>query len=288
MTGGILLAVLAAVLYGFLGITFEVAGKRRYDVWEVMFWKQLAGFLIGFVVWRLTGATEFYQPPLVALALCGACSYIITLSAYLTASRERDIAANWTILNLSVVIPILVSIFWFGDALTAARGMGVALTVVSIAVIGGGLRGAAAAGSGWWRLIGIAFLFNSVLVILFRFVPPGQETLFTAYFYGLSVPMLAIVHLIHKGRWRPPADLLAISAGGAATHWSGIVLTMLALVSVAKHSGQAGVIVYPITNGLVIPIGVILGAVLLKQPVRGRAAAGVVLGMAGLVFLFLP
>lgn len=288
MTGGIPLAVLAAVLYGFLGITFEVAGKRRYDVWEVMLWKQLAGFAIGLVVWLTTGATNFYQQRLVVLALLGALGYIVTLSAYLTASRERDIAANWTILNLSVAIPILASIFWFGDRLTVARGVGIALTVVSIVAIGGGLGGAVTASRAWWRFIGIAFLLNSVLVILFRFVPAGQETLFTVYFYGLSVPMLALVHLARRGRWRPPADLLAISAGGAATHWGGIVLTMLSLVVVAKNGGQAGVVVYPITNGLVIPIGVILGALLLNQPVRGRAAAGVVLGMAGLVCLFLP
>lgn len=283
-----MLAILAAVLYGFLGITFEIAAKRRYSVWEVMFWKQLTGFGLGSLVWLLTASTGFYQPALLGLALVGACSYIVTLSAYLTASRERDIAANWTILNLSVVVPILVSIFWFGDALTWTRSVGVALTVVSIVIIGGGLREATVAGSAWWRFIVIAFLFNSVLVIIFRFVPSGQETLFTAYFYGLSVPILAFIHWMRKGTWRPRSDLLAISAGGAATHWSGIVLTMLALVVVARQSGQAGVIVYPITNGLVIPIGVILGLLLLRQPVSRRAMAGVALGMAGLVCLFLP
>jgi drug/metabolite transporter (DMT)-like permease len=63
---------------------------------------------------------------------------------------------------------------------------------------------------------------------------------------------------------------------------------MLALVQVGRVSSQAGVVVYPITNGLVIPVGVLLGLLLLKQKIQRRTGIGVAFGMAGLVFLFLP
>ncbi len=123
MLEGILLALLAAVVYGFLGISFEVAGKRHYNVWDVILYKQGFGLLIGLGVWAF-GSVAFYNPRLVWLGLIGAASYIAGLAAYLTASRERDIAANWTIVNLSVVIPILVSVVWFHDVFTLLKGDG--------------------------------------------------------------------------------------------------------------------------------------------------------------------
>ena len=51
MVEGMLLALAAAVVYGFLGICFEVAGKRHYNIWIVILVKQTAGLLLGLAVW---------------------------------------------------------------------------------------------------------------------------------------------------------------------------------------------------------------------------------------------
>jgi drug/metabolite transporter (DMT)-like permease len=289
MTTGILCALVAALVFGFLGVTFEVAGKRQYNVWDVLLCKQFVGFLIGLAVAVFAGGVS-YSPKLVVLGLIAAASYIAALAAYLTASRERDIAANWTVMNLSVVLPILVSVVWFHDAFTLAKAVGVVLTLSSIVAIGGGFQGAAGPGgmSRWARAIAIAFFFNAWLPILSRFVPAGSEALFTVWFHGLSLPMLVLYKVLREPRWEFGRGLAGISVLAAITHWGGIMLTMLALVYVGRVSSQAGLIVYPITNGLVIPIGVLLGLALLKQRVQRKTAAGVVLGMAGLVFLFLP
>lgn len=291
MTEGILLALLAATIYGFLGISFEIAAKRRYPVWDVIVYKQLTGFIIGLAcaIWM---RLPLYEPYLIGLGLLGAVAYVVTLAAYLIASRERDIAANWTIVNLSVVVPILISVFWFKDAFTMMKALGVAFTLASILLIGGAGKGKGVArggpGSRWFRFILIAFLLNGILVILFRFVPEKLSALFTVYFYGISF----LIVLPYKLAWRTPLipdrSLYLVSALGAVTHWSGIMLTMAALAIVGHVSSQAGVIVYPITNGLVIPIGVLLGVWLLKEHMHLRTALGVVMGMAALTLLFLP
>ena len=137
MKEGLLLAFSAAVVHGFLGIAFEVAGKRRYNVWDVIFVKQFTGLCIGLAYavflhlplldWRLFG-----------LGFIGAVAYVAGLAAYLTASREKSIAVNWTILDLSVVVPILLSVVWLGDAFALLKITGVACTVLSILLIGGG------------------------------------------------------------------------------------------------------------------------------------------------------
>jgi len=100
--------------------------------------------------------------------------------------------------------------------------------------------------------------------------------------------MALLYKLARDRQWQISQGLLGVSAASAVTHWGGVVLTMLALIEVGRVSAQAGVIVYPITNGLVIPIGVVLGALLLKQKIQRRSALGVACGMAALVFLSLP
>jgi len=288
MTLGIALALLAAFVYGFLGISFEIAGKRHYDIWNVMLYKQITGFLIGILFTAVTHGPLFH-PRVLWLGLLGATTYVITLSAYLVASRQRDIAANWTIVNLSVMLPILISIVWFKDAFTTTKAFGTVATLASIVAIGGGLAGMgeARANAKWIRYIAVAFLFNGWLAALFRFVPEGYSGLFTVCFYGWSIPLVLIVKLIQRTHWKVEKGLIPVSVLGACTHWVGIMLTMAALSQVGRVSGQAGVIVYPITNGLVIPVGVLLGVILLKQSIQKRTAVGVILGMAALALLSL-
>lgn len=288
MISGILLACLAATIYGFLGISFEIAAKRRYPIWEVLLYKQFTGFVIGLVCSVALGSPLF-DSGLLMLGSIGAVSYVVTCSSYLRASRERNIASNWTIVNLSVALPLILSVFWFGDAFGPVKAVGVVFTLISIVLVGGGFKGLSwqAARSEWLPFIAIAFLLNGVLVILFRFVPEDRGALFTAYFYGISFLLVLPWKIFRNPTQLPPRGLLGVATLGAVTHWSGIMLTVAALHIVGRVSSNAGVVVYPITNGLVIPIGVLLGVLLLKQGLDGKARAGVACGMVALVCLFL-
>ena len=289
MLEGILLAISAAVIYGFLGVVFEIAGKRQYKVWDVILVKQFAGLCIGAACTLLLGL-PFFDWRLLGLGLIGAIAYVVTLAAYLVASREKGIATNWTIINLSVVVPILLSIVSFGDRFTRQKGLGVVFTIVSIVLIGGASTrssGGKKTSSRWYACITLAFLLNGILVSLFRLVPEREGPLFTAYFYGISFFLAACYKLLADRTWHPAKGLIAISAAGAVTHWSGIMLTIGALAHIGKVSKETGVIVYPITNGLVIPIGVILGIVLLKQRINLRTGLGVALGVLALVCLLI-
>src|ERR1044072_4513986 len=111
MTNGILLALAAAGVYGLLGISLEIAGKRAYPVWQFNLYKMLAGFLLGLAATLALGLPLFV-PKLFWIGLVGALTFPLTTAAYLKASREQNIATNWTILNLSVILPILFSVWW--------------------------------------------------------------------------------------------------------------------------------------------------------------------------------
>ena len=93
------------------------------------------------------------------------------------------------------------------------------------------------------------------------------------YFCGLSALITLLYKLVSRDNWKRPGGIFCVAALGAATHWSGIMLTILALIAVAKVSAKAGVVVYPI------------GRVVLKQKVTSRAAWGIVCGSSAMVLL---
>ena len=286
MLHGILLALSAALVYGFLGLSYDVAAKRQYQTWDVILYMQFTGLIIGIAVRAFLGL-PVYSLRLVVMGLIGAGTFVAGVACYLQASRERDVAANWTIVNLSVVLPILVSVWWFKDSFTLAKGLGVVLTLASIVLMGGGAPKKTPVGqaSRWFLYISLAFFLNAWLVVLLRFVPPGQGPLFTAYLYGWGFLIVLAYKLVGNRRWVREGRLIGISAAAAVTHWSGLMLTIAALVVVSRVSTQAGLVVYPITNGLVIPVAVVLSAVLLKQRVTRRNWTGVGIGMLAMILL---
>jgi uncharacterized membrane protein len=229
----------------------------------------------------------FYTLRLLGMGLAGALTFVGGVACYFQASREREIAANWTMVNLSVVLPILVSVWWFKDAFSLAKGLGLVFTLASIVIIGGGFQRTTAAGraSRWFVYISLAFFLNAWLVVLLRFVSAGSGPIFTAYLYGIGLLLVLGYKLAGNRRWPTERALIGISAAAAVTHWAGLMFTMAALLVVGRGSSQSGLVVYPITNGLVIPVAVVLGALLLKQKISIRGGVGVGLGMVAMVLL---
>jgi drug/metabolite transporter (DMT)-like permease len=286
VTQGILLSLLAASLYGLLGVCYEAAGKRHYNVWDVALFMQLTGFVIGLVISGLLHSF-FINLRLLGLGIVGAITFVASLGSYLMACRQRDIGANWTIVNLSVILPILFSVLWFHDTFSVGKVIAVILTVLSILIICGGFKGVGRAEGSfkWIKYIGLAFFFNAWLPILLRFVPKQQSALFTTYLYGAGFVVVLIYKFLTDSKMPSGRGLMSISVAAAGAHWSGMVLTIMALAAVGRISTQAGIVVYPITNGLVIPLGVLLGVWILKEKIYARTIAGVALGVAALVFL---
>src|SRR3984957_4569507 len=286
MFKGLLLASVATVASGFLGVVYEMTGKKRYNIFEFMVYIQGFGLLFGLAL-NLALRLPLLDKRIFLLACMGSVTYIIPLVTYLKAARERDIGANWSILHLSVALPVIFSIFYFHDRFTTLKGIGLALVAVSVVVIGGvsKKRVAEKLSLGWALYISIAFLMNGWAAVIFRFVPKKSAPLFTVYFYALTFLAVLVRKIFVRG-W-PPSALVLTGLAGAASQWTGTVMTILSLDIVSKVNPQAGLIVYPIANGLGTPVGVLLGALLLHQHISGRAWFGIACGLAALLCLTL-
>lgn len=286
MLMGLLLAGIATLASGFLGVVYEMTGKRRYNIFEFMIYIQGFGLVFGL------GLTLALRLPLLDqrifyLACIGSITYLITLTAYLKAARERDIGANWSILHLSIAVPVIFSLVYFHDRFTTLKGIGLALVAISVVVIGG--RGKKSLHEklslSWALFIFIAFMMNGWASVIFRFVPKRSAPLFTLYFYGITFVVVLTRKLFVRG-W-PSSGLMLAGLGGAAAQWLGVMMTILSLDIVSKVNPQAGLIVYPIANGLGTPVGVLLGAMMLHQQISSRAWSGIACGVAALLCLTL-
>jgi len=286
MLKGLLIAALATLASGCLGVIYEITGKKRYNIFEFMIYIQGFGLLFGLAL-TLALRVPLIDRRLFLLAGISSVTYLATLAAYLMAARVRDIGANWSILHLSTVVPVVFSIAYFHDRFTAIKGIGLALVAVAVVVIGGGSRKRLAdkLTLSWAMYITIAFLMNGWAAVIFRFVPKESAALFTLYFYGLTFLAVLVRKIFVRG-W-PASGLILAGLGGAAAQWTGVVMTILALDIIAKVNSQAGLIVYPIANGLGTPVGVLLGALLLHQHVSRRAWAGIGCGLVALLCLTL-
>jgi uncharacterized membrane protein len=236
MVKGLLIAAVATIASGFLGVIYEITGKKRYNIFEFMIYIQGFGLLFGLA---LTVALHLplLDRRLFFLACVGSVTYLITLGAYLMATRERDIGANWSILHLSVAVPVVFSIVYFHDRFTTMKGIGLALVVVAVVVIGGGSkkRSAEKLSLSWAMYITVAFLMNGWAAVIFRFVPKKSAPLFTLYFYGLTFFAVLSRKLFVRG-WPTPGLMLA-GLGGAAAQWTGVVMTIIALGRRGKSPG---------------------------------------------------
>ena len=67
--------------------------------------------------------------------LGGLCAFGATW-AILNALRFGKVSTSWTIFGLSLVIPTMASIIFWGERLTLTKGLGFVLVCISIALIG--------------------------------------------------------------------------------------------------------------------------------------------------------
>jgi drug/metabolite transporter (DMT)-like permease len=185
MTQGILFALAAAFLYGVLGVMYELAAKRNYESLLFILWVQCWGTIIGlFLV--LLRKVPLFSPRILEISLLGTSCYLMGLWSYLTASRERNIAANWTVLNLSVAVPITASVLWFHDTLTFSKVVGILFTLAAVVLVGEiGVKRIEYTRK-WLRYILIALLLNGISITLFRFIPKALADLYILYLFGLS------------------------------------------------------------------------------------------------------
>ena len=127
--------LLTLIFSSAVGLLYKLAGIRRYNVIVIslLYFAVASAALFLYILF-------FASFQLDVISICtgllgGLCAFGATW-AILNALRFGKVSTSWTIFGLSLVIPTMASIIFWGERLTLTKGLGFVLVCISIALIG--------------------------------------------------------------------------------------------------------------------------------------------------------
>jgi uncharacterized membrane protein len=117
------------------GVTFKLSNRMKCDGPQVNFMLFVTATVF-MVVWVLATGT---LTPVRSAAVVGACmgiSGFLSVAAFRAATAKGKISTSWTILQLSLVIPVAASIVIWSEVPKARHYAGFLLTLVAILLLG--------------------------------------------------------------------------------------------------------------------------------------------------------
>jgi drug/metabolite transporter (DMT)-like permease len=136
MTPYLYLAV-AALSLGMLGVFHKVADHRQCRPEAVnLFLFLFAGLLMATWSVALSGLPQLIAVPRVALLTAAACGLLTSLAIlfFQRGIRYGKISTSWLVINLSTIVPTVLSIALYQEAVSPRRALALSLSLVALAL----------------------------------------------------------------------------------------------------------------------------------------------------------
>lgn len=132
---GYIYSVVAAVAFAVLGVTYKLSSRRGCEQSQVNFF-MLSSAAVMVLIWGITSGIRTI--PLAAVALGGVDALVIFAGVlfFRRAAAIGRISTSWTILNLSLVMPVVASVFLWREIPSLRHYVGFAMTIAAIALLG--------------------------------------------------------------------------------------------------------------------------------------------------------
>ena len=219
----------------------------------------------------------------------------LALLVFQTGLKFGKISTSWLIVNLSMSVPILISLVCFGEKLNWIKGLGVVLALSAIVMMWRDKKmdsEAAAPGTGdsksgehhakWFLLMGLAFLANGLAASSQKVLVGAGQSDYTWQFYVIiywvGFALMAVLTVIRGSvpRKRELATGLVMAVASVA----GNVLLTLAL-----GHGVQGAVAFPVGNGGSLTLVVLAGVLFFKEQVHVPGRIGIACGIAAIIVL---
>lgn len=283
----LVLVMLAGMAFAVLGLSYKLASVHAC---------RSSGFAAIFllVAALLAGGRTFCEPTawsdlrLWGLGLTMAALLFGALSLVVAVNRLGPASVSWTLINLSLLIPVLLAPLLLGERWLPLDSALLALFCLMLMSLRSGLRGGAResdhAAPGFWPLLMVAFVLNGT----FQFGTKSTATLFhganaaglaTIYFGG-ALALAALSHLAQTGGLRCTAS--EWRCGALAGTCAGVG-NLLMLHSMSLPT----IVVFPLAQGISLVGGVALTTVLFRERLNAGKLVGFALGLAVLLLALL-
>jgi multidrug transporter EmrE-like cation transporter len=283
----LLLVILAGVALAVLGLSYKMAGASqcRPMAFAAVF-LLVATLLAGGRA--LVETTAWTDPRLWGLG--GAMGLLLygTLALVVRVNRLGPASISWTLLNLSILIPILLAPLLLGEAFLAVDGLLVVLFFLMLLALRRGMHGEPESVQGparaFWPLLLAVFLMNGA----FQFGSKLKDTFFgegsaaglAMIFYGSGLLLALLTHAVQtRGlRFTPQEWGIGTLAGACSGIGNLLFLNGMSLPVI---------VAFPVTQGIALVGGVVLTAVVYKERCNPAKALGLFLSLVVLLLAVL-
>ena len=132
---GYIYSIVAMTAYAVLGLSYKVSDRMKCDQSQVNFFLFL--FAAGIVlIWGLVRGVTAAPGAAVILGLVDGVIVFASVLVFRRAAALGRISTSWTILNLSLVIPVIASVTFWHEVPSPRHYAGFALTLVAVGFLG--------------------------------------------------------------------------------------------------------------------------------------------------------
>jgi drug/metabolite transporter (DMT)-like permease len=282
---GIALAVAGAIAFSGKAILAKLMYRHGVDAVQVLFWRMLLALpmFLALAWWAGRGKRPLTRRDWIAVIGLGFCGYYLASLLdfmglqYVTASLER------LILYLNPTLVLLMSVIWLRVRVSARQAAAIALSYVGVLIVfGQELRF-----EGSNVMLGAALVFASALSYAVYLVASGQvvKRLGALRLTGMATSVACVFAIAQLFVLREPSAALVplpviwLSLANAVfTTFAPVLMVMMAIERIgAPLAAQCGM-VGPMST-------IVLGVVLLGEPLTGWVIVGTLLVLTGVWLL---
>jgi len=132
---GYLYAIIAIIGFTVLGVTYKLSDRLDCDKRQVNLFL-FATAAVAVLIWR--HGTDFHTHSLLAFVfgITFGTSAFVNITIFRKAVAKGRISTSWTIINLTLIVPVLISALIWREFPAPRHYLGLALTVVAIVLLG--------------------------------------------------------------------------------------------------------------------------------------------------------
>jgi drug/metabolite transporter (DMT)-like permease len=295
MPHGVLLAIIAGLLWSGIGVIMSMLARRGIPYTamtapSMAFSATAAWLFVADHSLLLSGNIARLGPLTIIMVASGVLSGL-GINAISAGMRRGHHAAVWTIGQSALVVPFLAGVLLFGDRAPLLKCAGVVSVLVSVAAFGLGGAVPQAPGRTYTRGAWFAFAVTALLCMGVHQV----LSIVPSYWRGwedsahLRIPLVmsgsAITHaaLCMVNRVRVQFSILKWAIGMCVIILPSLVCIYRAMDLLSAHNLTA--IVYPVAVGTCVVSFALYSALIVREHIDRYRAIGIVCGLAGIVLL---
>ncbi len=273
-------ALASGLLFAILGLSYKRAASMgcRTSAFLAVFLTAAAVLSAVALPWD---RTVWSSGTLWVLGLFLGCNAVACIRLLMAANRSGPAAVSWLFINLSLVVPIALSIMWLNERLLAADWLVVlTFTLMAITLVGSLKRtGEVKHGETWrfWCYIAAVFVLNGLGLygskLKAGMFPHHNTAALMLILFTTGAAISWWQHLRLSRHWMPfPNEWNAGLVAGVACGSANFLLISSAVLPAA--------VVYPVSQGTSLIGGVVLTTLLYRELINPAKVLALVLGCA--------